>query len=207
MHHLDPWARSWAADGMLSAEPGLGAADGHYEVSLRIEQAITAAWQFGGGCTDLAQCFDRIMRELVVPLALFAGMPIDILVTYIRFLEGLRIYNAYATGLGTPRQRAICIPQGCPFSMRILAIITRPWIMLVRQSGVIPRIIADDLTILATKHDAVWKAAEALLDSYNFIIAFGGKVRVTKTWAFASDKAGRKVLKILAFPEQETEHI
>ena len=62
MHHLDPWARSWAVDGMLSAGPGLGAADGHYEVSLRIEQAITAAWQFGGGCTDLAQCFDRIMR-------------------------------------------------------------------------------------------------------------------------------------------------
>ena len=35
MHHLDPWARSWADDGMLSAGPGLGAADGHYEVSLR----------------------------------------------------------------------------------------------------------------------------------------------------------------------------
>ncbi len=41
------------------------------------------------------------MRELVVPLALFAGMPIEMLVAYIRFLEGLRVYNAYATGLGT----------------------------------------------------------------------------------------------------------
>ena len=64
---------------------------GQYEVALRIEQALTDASHFAGGSTDLAQCFDRIMRELVVPIALFAGMPVEFLLPYMRFLEGMRV--------------------------------------------------------------------------------------------------------------------
>ena len=140
-----------------------------------------------------------------MPIALFAGMPANILCAYVRFLENIVVFNAYATGLGAPRRRVGSIPQGCPFSMRILALITRPWCELVRLSGVIPRVLADDLMMLAIQQQAAWRTARALLDSHGYIIAMGGQVRVNKTWTFASEREGRNVLKLLILPGQEDE--
>ena len=89
--------------------------------------------------------------------------------------------------------------------MRILALITRPWCELVRISGVIPRVLADDLMMLAIQQQAAWRTARALLDSHGFIIAMGGQVRVSKTWTFASGRDGRNILKLLTLPGQEDE--
>ena len=62
---LDTWAKAWCPDGSLSAGPGLGAADGHYELAIRVEHAVTFAHMLGGGVTDLAHCFDRVLLDIV----------------------------------------------------------------------------------------------------------------------------------------------
>ena len=45
---LDPLFKFWGGEGLLSAAPGYGAADGHYDLALRIEQALVRLWPFGG---------------------------------------------------------------------------------------------------------------------------------------------------------------
>ena len=97
---LDKWAQKWATEDLLSAAPGAGAHDGHYDLAIHNEHAIVKALKFGGGCTDLDKCFDRILREIIIPAAVMAGFPINILKTYIAFLNTITIYNDYALGLG-----------------------------------------------------------------------------------------------------------
>ena len=65
---LDEWTKALCPDGLLPAGPGLGAADGHYELAVRIEHAMVCSYQPGGWVTDLAQCFDRVLLGIVIPL-------------------------------------------------------------------------------------------------------------------------------------------
>ena len=41
------------------------------------------------------------------------------------------------------------IPQGCPFSMTMIALLMVPWINLMRELKVGPRVLADDLMFTA----------------------------------------------------------
>ena len=41
------------------------------------------------------------------------------------------------------------IPQGCPFSMMVLYLIRRPCILEMRFKGLIPRILVDDILLIA----------------------------------------------------------
>lgn len=95
--------------------------------------------------SDPAQAFDRILGELLIPLALAAGFPPALAQAYVRYVAHLRIYNHYGTGLGRPMRRRASIPQGCPYSMRFLAILIRPWLVISRVAGAVPRSLADDL--------------------------------------------------------------
>ena len=97
---LDNLARVWATEDLLSAAPGAGAHAGHYDLAIHIEHAIVRALQYGGSCTDLGKCFDRILREVITPAAVMAGFPIKILKTYMAFLNAITIYHDYALGLG-----------------------------------------------------------------------------------------------------------
>ena len=65
---LDPLYRHWCDDGLVAAGPGLGAADAHYNLAIRFDNARVFQTQFAGGATDPSQCFDRILREQVYPL-------------------------------------------------------------------------------------------------------------------------------------------
>eukprot|EP00969_Alexandrium_andersonii_P115365 5102020-Alexandrium_andersonii.AAC.1 len=53
----------------------------------------------------------------------------------------------YASGVGSPKPRRCAIPQGCPFSMLFLSLLTTVWLAAVRQQhqGVFARVLTDDL--------------------------------------------------------------
>ena len=76
-------------------------------------------------------------------------MPSRVLKPYIRFMEALTVYNTIGrSGLGAPYVRRCGIPQGCPLSMMLIALMLRPWTIAMETIGAIPRILADDLLIL-----------------------------------------------------------
>ena len=82
-----------------------------------------------GGAVDIHKCFDQILRPVVYKVARLAGMPRPVLDAYERYQESLTIRNAVAGGLGEEYRKATSIPQGDPFSMMLVALIMRPWIL------------------------------------------------------------------------------
>ena len=71
-------------------------------------------------------------RQLVYKIARAAGMPESVMTAYISYLDNLYVYNCLAGGVGRLFRRRCGIPQGCPFSMAMVALIMRPWILIMR---------------------------------------------------------------------------
>ena len=67
---LDGWAAQWVPSGSYVAGPEAGALDAHYQLVLRVEVDLQAKCPFAGGSTDLSKCFDRMIREIIQPIAL-----------------------------------------------------------------------------------------------------------------------------------------
>ena len=87
---------------------------------------------------------------MLYQVAAAAGMPTGVLTAYKAYLETLSLYNVLAGGIGAPHKRLCGIPQGCPLSMAMVALIMRPWIAIMRTIGDIRCfILADDVLILA----------------------------------------------------------
>ena len=60
-------------------------------------------------------------------------MPTGALRTNTPFLDALRIRGGLALGVGAPYGPRCSIPQGCPFSMLVLALTVRPWLLGFRR--------------------------------------------------------------------------
>eukprot|EP00974_Lingulodinium_polyedra_P050360 4842455-Lingulodinium_polyedra.AAC.1 len=60
-------------------------------------------------------------------------------------MDGLSLRLRLANGLGAPEKHRCGIPQGCPFSMMFVALLSRPWVLAVRRVGAIPRVLADGM--------------------------------------------------------------
>ena len=103
-----------------------------------------------GGAADIYKCFDQIDRTLLHRILKEAGMPAAILQPYRNFLDNLEVYNTVAGGLGQPYTRPTSIPQGDPMSMMVVALLTRAWVIQMQRAAVEPRVLADDLLIMAT---------------------------------------------------------
>ena len=79
--------------------------------------------------------------------------------------------------MGTPYWRRWGILQGCPFSMTLVALIMRPWIIIMRSiPGVQCLILADDVLILATGKGMVRNVADAINKTHQCLHAMGAKV-------------------------------
>ena len=74
-------------------------------------------------------------------------MPRNILEPYFKYIDSLQ--SAYQVGknIGVPKEDGCSIPQGCPFSMTMVALLMRPWVMLIEELEVTPRVLADDLLV------------------------------------------------------------
>ena len=114
-------------------------------------------------------------------------MPTGVLRAYKAYIDNLLVYNCLAGGIGTPHQRRCGIPQGCPFSMNMVALIMRPWIIMMRKvGGVRCYILADDVLILATGMRMITSLASALNNTHLYLHEMGAKVAPTKSYNFAS---------------------
>ena len=134
---------------------------------------------------DIAKFFDQIRRDLVYKTCKAAGMPKGVLQAYQAYTETLKVYNCVAGGMGTPYTRLCGIPQGCPFSMTIVALKMRPWIINMRKySGIRCFILADDVLILGTGMKMLSKFAGALDATHKFLHLMGAKVAPDKSYNF-----------------------
>ena len=190
-----PWINSWACCEMYAGIPGKGAVDAWFEALTQIEELAMTEEDYCGAVADIAKFFDQIRRALVYIIARAAGMPQGVLAAYEAYLENLQVYNCIAGGLGTPYKRRCGIPQGCPFSMTMVALIMRPWIILMRKiSGITAYILADDVLMVATGEGMLNSIAEAINKTHSYLHAMGARVAPDKSYNFASSSEARKWL-------------
>ena len=130
---MSPWIREWALPEMHAGVPEMGATDAWHEVLTQMEEHKLNGKHFVGGVADIAKFFDQIRRGLVYKTCKAAGMPTGVLRAYQTYIESLKVYNCVAGGMGTPYTRTCGIPQGCHFSMTIVAPKMRPWIINMRK--------------------------------------------------------------------------
>ena len=86
--------------------------------------------------------------------------------------------------------------------MMILAIITRPWILLMQRMSLIPRTLADDLMLCITGDAHHTSDDDDMLDTFtigievtlDFVQDMGGKPSPHKSAVLASDSGHRKKL-------------
>ena len=176
---------------MFAGVPGMGAVDAWHQALTTIEELKLEGKAYCGGVADIAKFFDQIRRRLVYQLAAAAGIPPPILTACQAYIDNLCVYNALAGGVGTQHKRLCGLPQGCPFPMVMVALIVRPWIILMRTViGVQCYILAAVVLILATGRRMIGSFAEALDKTHMYLKAMGAKVAPTKSYNFASNGRG-----------------
>jgi len=88
----------------------------------------------------------------------------------------------------------VASPQGCPFSMAMVALIMRPWIMILRTlHGIRTYILADDVLSIATGEGMIGRIAEALNKTREYLHMMGAKVAPDKSYNFASTTAAKNM--------------
>ena len=188
------WADSWALPEMFAGVPGKGAADAWHAALTDVEEHKLKGNAFCGAVADIMKFFDMIRRDLVYEMAKAAGMPVRILVAYRAYLENMQVYNCLAGGVGTPYWRKCGIPQGCPFSMCMVALIMRPWIAVVKTVAMATMsvyILADDVLMVAHGDAMTVNLAKAINKTHAYLHDLGARVAPDESYEFASTTAAK----------------
>jgi hypothetical protein len=168
--------------------------DAWLNAALQLELARLSNESFAGASVDVFKCFDQINRPLVYLLASKAGMPSRVLLPYMRYIDSLKVRYQVGSSVGVPHVDRTSIPQGCPFSMTMVALIMIPWIHKMRSMKVEPRVLADDLLFVATGDGHRARTIACLTESVRFFRAVGARVATNKCFTFAGDDPTRKLL-------------
>ena len=171
-------------DEMFSGVPGQGANDAAYKTALLVEQCILKKEDYTGGAADVYKCFDQVQRPLMYEILRKGGMPETVLSAYTRFLEQMEVRNTVVGGIGEPYKRPTGIPQGDPFSMMVTAMMMRPWLVQMKQAAVVPRILADDLQILARGANRLNRFENASDATHKHLYDMGARVAPKKSVVF-----------------------
>ena len=186
--------------GNVRGVPGQGAVDAWYQTLMDVELMLLDGTPFCGGAADIHKFFDQILREMVYKVVEDAGMPKQVVDAYRNYLENLNVYNSIGQTIGHTYRRKCGIPQGCPFSMAIAALLMRAWVVEVKAMGVQPKVLADDVLMVAQGRSMLKKYAKALNFTHLYLQDLGAKVAPTKSYNFSSTEAGRKWLKKTWWP-------
>ena len=124
-----------------------------------------------------------------------AGMPKRILAAYRGFQEQLQAYNTVAGGIGEGYAKPTSIPQGDPLSMMIVALLLRAWIVEMKGECVRPRVLADDLQLIAVGGDHLGTFQKAFDKTHGRLEAMGAKLAPQKSVAFSTDGNSRNWLR------------
>ena len=94
-------------------------------------------------------------------------------------------------GLGTPYTRRCGIPQGCPFSMMFVALLMRPWIIMMRAANVFATLLADDVLIISVGSRMVGRFAKALDRTHEYLTDMGSRVAPSTSFNFSNSAQAR----------------
>ena len=154
----------------------------------------TKQTQATGRATDIYKCFDQVVQPLMCMTARIAGMPARILKPYIGTVGNLKIRNTLAVGYGEKHTRKRGIPQGCPFPMTLTALLVRQWKLQVLRACATPRVLADDLHVVASGEKHHEKYLTAIQDTHTHLRHHCGRIAASKSYAYSTDKRTRKRL-------------
>ena len=107
----------------------------------------------------------------------------------------MTVRNTVAGGLGSEYSRETSIPQGDPFSMMLVALLMRPWMLQMTAVAVVPRILADDLQIFSSGTRRLENLAYAFDLTHKHMEDMGAMIAPTKSITAASDTTSRKWLR------------
>lgn len=201
---IEDWVEDWATPEMHAGVKGMGAQDGWYGTAVTAELAHVDHTHITGASADLHKCFDRIQRPLVYKIAAAAGMPPRILCAYKSFQEALTARNAVAGQMGEPYPKPTSIPQGCPLSMMLVALITRPWILLMRKLETVPRVLADDIMTYASGERHEQRLITAYQATHEYLADMGARLAPTKSCSFSTCKHTSNRLRHYTWPHIST---
>jgi hypothetical protein len=193
---LKPWIASWGMDEFFAGVGPNGAEDAWYTTSLQVELARLQDQEVTGATADVWKCFDQICRKFLYLILALGGCPDRIITAYENFHEGATYYNSLAGSLGEAHQHPNGIPQGCPLSMTFVAFWLRPWVMMVKERAGIPRLLADDILVMAIghKHEQLFKDCYDL--THQFLQDVGAKIASSKCFAFSTHPTTRRRLRL-----------
>merc|ERR1712197_13010 len=103
-------------------------------------------------------------------------MPTNILLAYEAYQHDLVIHNQIGPAIGQPHRHRCSIPQGCPLSMALVALLMRPWILTMREQQVEPRVLADDLFLYANRQFHASKMVNGMNMSRQYFVDIGALV-------------------------------
>lgn len=193
--NLRDWILSWDCPQINSGVPSKGAQDAWYDTALKLELLKLSDEHFSGASVDVFKCFDQIPRPIIHKIASEAGMPSRILEPYMRYIDNLKVRYQVGEMVGDANHDVTSIPQGCPFSMTMVALLMLPWINKLQDDvGVQPRVLADDLLFTSEGKQHLQKTVSAFEESFKFFRAAGARVATNKCFTFSSDAASRRAL-------------
>ena len=191
LKHQETWNHKWTLPQKYAGVQGQGAEQAWWQLSLCLEYWRAKQTQ---ATTDIYKCFDQVVRPLIYMTARIAGMPARILKPYIGAIENLQIRNTLTVGYGQEHTRKRGIPQGCPFSMTLTALLVRLWILQVLRALAIPRVLADDLHVVAAGEKTSRENLRTIKNTHTFDTTAGGRIAASKSYAYSRDKRTRKRL-------------
>ena len=197
---ISPWVEAWALDSMFAGIPGRGAEDAWWLTSLGLEDTMLGNNPITGGGADIRKRFDAIVRQLVYLMLWIAGCPPGINRAYKNMMENMVIYNSISGGLGGPHQRRCGIPQGCPFSVMIIALHMRPWLIIMESIRVQPRVLADDVLLYARGEWHLERFVQGYIITLQYIQDMGAKTAPEKSFVFSTNEGARKWVKTYVWP-------
>jgi ribonuclease HI len=193
LQNMSDWIDEWDHPA-LHVICGKGARQAWLHTGLAYEHHKLQGLEIAGGSIDIFKCFDQINRTLLYDLARDAGMPRRVLDPYFAYIDNLQVRYQMGQDIGIKHHERCSIPQGCPFSMAMVALITRTWVLAMEEINVEPRCLADDLLFSAIGTGHRSRAIQAMRASRSFFVDMGARVADNKCFMFATDAATRSFL-------------
>ena len=78
--------------------------------------------------------------------------------------------------------------------MMVMAFVMRPWIKIMRALGVKPRVLADDIMVIAVGDNHNRNFTEAYDTTHQYVQDMGGRIAPNKSHTFSSCQATRRWL-------------
>ena len=186
LRHLGPWISTWADPAMHAGVPGSSAAEAWYSTAIDKEYANATQQIFSGASFDIHKCFDQLLRMLIYFVAMLAGCPTRILTAYFAYLESCYVHYSIAGHIGKAHRRPCGIPQGCPLSMMLVALLMRPWVQEMKAMNISPRTLADDLMLVVIGNDHIMTLVNGINATLQHIKCMGGRVASHKRNNFST---------------------